>query len=153
VDLKQLKDIMQLFERSSLSKMVIKEKGGAEVTLEKPREVLHETHPSPIHYVPPRPPVVVAPAHPGVVVKEEVADVNEYIVKSPMVGTFYRSPSPEEKPYVNDGDKVNADTVVCIIEAMKVMNEVKAGKSGVVKKTLVSDGDPIEFNSPLFVIG
>lgn len=152
MDLKQLKDIMQLFERSSLSKMIVKEKGGAEVTLEKPREILAEPQQPAIQHVA-RSPVVVAPAHPVATQKEEIGGANDYIVKSPMVGTFYRSSSPDEKPYVKEGDKVNADTVVCIVEAMKVMNEVKAGKAGVIKKSLVNDGDPIEFNSPLFVIG
>lgn len=71
-------------------------------------------------------------------------------VKSPMVGTFYSSPSPEEPSFVNVGDRVSADTVVCIVEAMKVMNEVKAGVAGTVVEVLVENGHPIEFGTHLF---
>ena len=71
-------------------------------------------------------------------------------IKSPMIGTFYRKPSPESDSYVEVGDTVTADTVVCIIEAMKVMNEIKAEMSGVVTEILVEDGRPVEFGQALF---
>ena len=71
-------------------------------------------------------------------------------IKSPMIGTFYRKPSPESESYVEVGDTVTADTVVCIIEAMKVMNEIKAEMSGVVTEILVEDSRPVEFGQPLF---
>ena len=71
---------------------------------------------------------------------------------SPMVGTFYSSPSPDDPPFVNVGDEVKKDTVVCIIEAMKVMNEVKAGKSGKIKKVFVDNAHPVEFGTQLFLI-
>lgn len=71
-------------------------------------------------------------------------------ITSPMVGTFYRSGSPGGDHFVNEGDKVGADTVVCIIEAMKIMNEVKAGKSGVIVQTFLKDGDPVEFGQAMF---
>ncbi|MBQ6352177.1 MAG: acetyl-CoA carboxylase biotin carboxyl carrier protein [Lentisphaeria bacterium] len=74
-------------------------------------------------------------------------------IESPLVGTFYRAASPEAKPFVEVGDRVTADTVVGIIEAMKVMNEVKAEKSGVIKEVLVDNGDPVEYGQKLFVIG
>ena len=74
-------------------------------------------------------------------------------IDSPLVGTFYRAASPEAKPFVEVGDRVTADTVVGIIEAMKVMNEVKAEKSGVVKEVLVDNGDPVEYGQKLFLIG
>ena len=74
-------------------------------------------------------------------------------IESPLVGTFYRAASPEAKPFVEVGDRVSADTVVGIIEAMKVMNEVKAEKSGVIKEVLVENGDPVEYGQKLFVIG
>lgn len=73
-------------------------------------------------------------------------------IDAPLVGTFYRSSSPEAAPFVKVGDKVTPDTVVCIIEAMKVMNEVKAEKSGVVKEILAENGNPVEFGQALFVI-
>lgn len=71
-------------------------------------------------------------------------------VKSPMIGTFYRSPSPEAAPYVEVGTEVNPDTVVCIIEAMKVMNEIKAEVKGVITEALVDNAKPVEFGQPLF---
>jgi acetyl-CoA carboxylase biotin carboxyl carrier protein len=68
------------------------------------------------------------------------------------VGTFYRAPSPDAKPFVEVGDKVTPDTVVCIVEAMKVMNEIKAEKSGVIKEVLVENAQPVEFGQPLFAL-
>jgi acetyl-CoA carboxylase biotin carboxyl carrier protein len=73
-------------------------------------------------------------------------------IASPMVGTFYRSPSPDSPPYVEVGSTVTADTVVCIIEAMKVMNEIKAEASGVITEVLAESGKPVEFGKPLFRI-
>ena len=73
-------------------------------------------------------------------------------VKSPMIGTFYRAPSPESENYIEVGSEVNADTVVCIIEAMKVMNEIKAEVKGVVTEILVENAKPVEFGQPLFRI-
>jgi acetyl-CoA carboxylase biotin carboxyl carrier protein len=86
-----------------------------------------------------------APVVPEVKVPQKTID-------SPIVGTFYRSPSPDAKPFVNIGDRVNADTVVCIIEAMKVLNEIKAEKSGVITEIMVENATPVEFGQPLFVI-
>lgn len=73
-------------------------------------------------------------------------------IESPMVGTFYTKPSPDAKPFVSVGDSVGPDTVVCIVEAMKVFNEIKAEQSGVVDKILVNDGDAVEFGQPLIVL-
>ena len=85
----------------------------------------------------------VAPAEPSVPVNH---------IESPIVGTFYRAASPEAPEFVKIGDRVTADTVVCIVEAMKVMNEVKAEKDGVIKEILVKNASPVEYGQPLFVI-
>lgn len=77
---------------------------------------------------------------------------NEVDIKSPMIGTFYRSPSPESPSYVEVGTEVNPDTVVCIIEAMKVMNEIKAEAKGVITQAMVENAKPVEFGQPLFKI-
>lgn len=77
-------------------------------------------------------------------------DLNAIYVTSPMVGTFYMTPSPEDPPFVKVGDKVEKSTVVCIVEAMKVMNEVKAGASGTIVEILVENGHPVEFGTKLF---
>jgi acetyl-CoA carboxylase biotin carboxyl carrier protein len=78
-------------------------------------------------------------------------EVGEAIV-SPVVGTFYRSPTPESDAFVKAGDQVDEDTVVCIIEAMKVMNEIKAERKGIIKKVLLDNGDPVEYGQPLYSI-
>lgn len=77
---------------------------------------------------------------------------SEVDVKSPMIGTFYRSPSPEAAPYIEVGAEVNPDTVVCIIEAMKVMNEIKAETKGVITQVLLENAKPVEFGQPLFKV-
>jgi len=82
--------------------------------------------------------------------KEE--DKNIVEIKSPMVGTFYRAPSPESPPYVQAGDRVNPETVLCIVEAMKLMNEIKAEMSGTVMDILVENGQPVEYGQPMFTI-
>jgi acetyl-CoA carboxylase biotin carboxyl carrier protein len=74
------------------------------------------------------------------------------VLRSPMVGTFYRSPSPDAEPFVDVGSAVSEDSVICIIEAMKVMNEIRAERNGVVHKVLVENGEPVQFGQPLFVI-
>lgn len=81
-----------------------------------------------------------------------VAAAKRETIDSPIVGTFYRAPSPDAESFVKVGSKVNPDTVVCIIEAMKVMNEIKAEKSGTIKEILVENARPVEFGQPLFVI-
>ena len=73
-------------------------------------------------------------------------------IDSPLVGTFYRAASPDTPPFVQVGDRVTPDTILCIIEAMKVMNEVKAEKSGVIKEILIENGQPVEFDQPMFVL-
>jgi len=80
------------------------------------------------------------------------AATGEVDIKSPMIGTFYRAPSPEAGNYIEIGAEVNSDTVVCIIEAMKVMNEIKAEAKGIVTQVLVENGKPVEFGQPLFKI-
>ena len=91
-----------------------------------------------------------APATPAPVAVEPA--VPENTIDAPIVGTFYAAPSPEAKVFVKVGDKVTADTVVCIVEAMKVMNEIKAEKAGVIKEILVENSTPVEYGQALFVI-
>ncbi|MFZ5509542.1 MAG: acetyl-CoA carboxylase biotin carboxyl carrier protein, partial [Pseudomonadota bacterium] len=88
-----------------------------------------------------------APARPAPVVPEGMV-----VVEAPMVGTFYRAPEPGAKPFVEVGQRVAPDTVVCIIEVMKLMNSIAARHAGVVAQILVNDGDPVEFGQPLVVI-
>src|SRR4051812_5978562 len=94
----------------------------------------------------------VAPATAGVLAAAPAAASNEVEIKSPMIGTFYRAPSPESASYVEVGTEVGPETVVCIIEAMKVMNEIKAEAKGVITQALVENAKPVEFGQPLFKI-
>ncbi len=83
---------------------------------------------------------------------EESKEIENVEVLSPMPGTFYRSPSPDDASFVNEGDSVNKGDTLCIIEAMKIMNEIEAEENGIVQKILVEDGHAVEFNQPLFLI-
>lgn len=97
--------------------------------------------------------VSTAPAHPGARAQTAASeDQDLYMIPSPIVGTFYRSPSPNADPFVKIGSQVEADTVVCIIEAMKLMNEIQAETSGEVRKIYVENGQPVEYGQPLFGI-
>ena len=99
-------------------------------------------------------PVAVAPAAvpAPAAAAAPAADAPKVTIDSPLVGTLYRAPGPDAQPFVQIGDRVNPDTTVCIIEAMKVMNEIKAEKSGVIKEILVDNAQPVEYGQPLFVI-
>ncbi|NGX59810.1 MAG: Biotin carboxyl carrier protein of acetyl-CoA carboxylase [Chlamydiae bacterium] len=151
MDLKQIKELIAAMEKAGLKKMRLKEEKGFEIELERHFEhphppPRHEPHP---HFVPsPTPP---PPRHIPEEEKIEAPKEGDY-VSSPMVGTYYASPSPDDPHYVKVGDEVEEDTVVCIIEAMKVMNEVKAGKKGKIAEVLLSNADPVEFGTHLFRI-
>ena len=96
-------------------------------------------------------PQAAAPA--AVAEPAEPAAPEGHMVKSPMVGTFYRTPSPNAKPFVEVGQTVKAGDTLCIIEAMKLMNEIEADESGVIKAILIENGQPVEYGEPLFIIG
>ena len=85
-------------------------------------------------------------------IEESEIKTNHITIKSPMIGTLYRSPNPESEPYINEGDTINAGQTICIIEAMKLFNEIESEFSGKVIKILVDDTSPVEFDQPLFII-
>jgi acetyl-CoA carboxylase biotin carboxyl carrier protein len=151
MDMKQVKELMAAMEKYGLKKVRIKEEKGFEVEVERDGEVHHIT-PVPRHEMPhfaPPPSSVPPPRNNEPELKKE-GEVKGTYVDSPMVGTFYLSSSPDDLPYVKVGDKVNENTVVCIIEAMKVMNEVKAGKKGTIAEIHLNNGDPVEFGTHIF---
>lgn len=148
MDLRKLKKLIDLVEESGISELELTEDG------EKVRISRNFTMAAPAqHYAPANyaAPQVAAPA----AAPAEVAPAVEegHAVKSPMVGTFYRSPSPDAKAFVEVGDTVAIGDTLCIIEAMKLLNEIEADKAGVVKKILVDNGQAIEYGEPLFIIG
>ncbi len=114
----------------------------------------HASPPAPAHAPAPAPaPPPAPPAHPGAQATTAASqDQDLHIIPSPIVGTFYRSPSPNADPFVKIGSNVEPDTVVCIIEAMKLMNEIQAEATGEVVKIYVENGQPVEYGQPLFGI-
>ena len=151
MDLDTIKKLMEAMEESGTTRVSLKEESGFALELERSPgfHVLPEVR----HSQPPRP----AQMQPMNTIEEAPqgapkADESGFEINSPMVGTFYSSPSPEDPPFVSVGDEVKEDTVVCIIEAMKVMNEVKAGKKGKVKKVFLDNAHPVEFGTQLFLI-
>ncbi len=97
-------------------------------------------------------PAAAAPAAIAPAPAAEKTPVEEHAVKSPMVGTFYRAPSPESEPFVIEGSKIRKGDILCIIEAMKLMNEIEAEYDGVVEKVLVENASPVEYGQPMFII-
>jgi acetyl-CoA carboxylase biotin carboxyl carrier protein len=167
VDLKQIKELMAAMERAGIKKLTLKQKGGDELHLER-----QEEHPSQPHtpvatfypsvYAHPstreaegiaRPAPVQKSVHEEAPNKEKKPEEKSgKFVTAPLVGTFYAAASPEDPHFVKVGDRVDENTVVCIIEAMKVMNEVKAGISGTIAEVLVDNAHPVEFGTKLFRI-
>lgn len=138
IDLTKIKDLIKLMEDHDLTAFEL-EDSGFKVRLEKGG--------TPEQVVAAAPPVAVEEKGPEKIVAEETEEIS-----APMVGTFYKSPSPDADAFVKVGDAVDEGTVVCIIEAMKVMNQIKAEKSGVIQRILVEDASPVEFGQGLFVI-
>jgi len=137
MDIKQLRKIIKVFEESSLSELEIEEKGTR-------FKLVKSTGP----------PVKEREKSFSIQEKTETEGKEEklFSVRSPLVGTFYRAPSPEEEPFVEVGDEVTEGQTLCIIEAMKVMNEITSEVSGKVKKILVENGQPVEYDQELFLI-
>ncbi len=153
MDLKDIKAIIDLMKKNSISEFEL-EKEDFKIRLKRgPNGNLAVLPSDELSAVPMVPAVGVAPAlMPQSVSAPPQTATNEAEIKSPMIGTFYRAPSPDSGPYVEIGAEVNPDTVVCIIEAMKVMNEIKAEAKGVVTQVLVENAKPVEFGQPLFKI-
>ncbi|MCZ7565856.1 MAG: acetyl-CoA carboxylase biotin carboxyl carrier protein [Burkholderiales bacterium] len=147
MDLRKLKKLIDLVQESGIAELEITE-GEEKVRIRRGggAEVLG---PVPAPAAAPAPPSA-APAAPAAAEPPEAPA--GHLVKSPMVGTFYRATSPEAKPFVAVGDAVKAGQTVCIIEAMKLMNEIECDQDGVVKAILVENGQPVEYGEPLFVI-
>ncbi len=155
MDLKDIKAIIDLMKKNSVSEFEL-EKQDFKIRLKRGP---NGTGGSSVSYDEPAVVTYVAPTAtlPGVAIPNAPAagatpPSNEVEIKSPMIGTFYRAPSPESAPYVEVGTEVNPDTVVCIIEAMKVMNEIKAEAKGTVTQVVVDNAKPVEFGQPLFKI-
>lgn len=149
MEVAEIKALVELFERSTLTELVL-ERGETRLLLKRqvpggPVQASMSTsnHPA---AAPVKPVDVSAPPP----VREEPPP--GYVIKAPLVGTFFRRPSPDEAPYVEVGTRVETGNTLCLIEAMKVMNEVRAERAGSVKEILIEDGKPVEYGQPLMVI-
>ncbi len=150
MDLRKLKTLIELVESSGIAELEISE-GEERVRITRTAASAQQTYasaPQPVTTATTTQQTIVPAAEP---VKPAVAE--GHVVKSPMVGTFYRSASPGSKAFVDVGQSVNSGETLCIIEAMKLLNEIEADQSGVIKAILVENGQPVEFGQPLFVIG
>ncbi|MCM8533790.1 MAG: acetyl-CoA carboxylase biotin carboxyl carrier protein [Lentisphaeraceae bacterium] len=142
MDLDKIKKVIDLINENDLSEFSYEEHNKYKICLKKGGDM-----PAMIA----APAVGAAPAAPSAGAAPVAASSGE-VVESPLVGTFYAKPSPEAPDFVSVGDEVNEDTVICIVEAMKVMNEITAGLNGTITEILVKDAEPVEYGQPLFKI-
>lgn len=158
MDIQKIKELAKLLEESGLSEIEVHEgKKGEEgsvrlsrfpqgISGSAPPAAHHITVPAPAqaHLHPPAPATASQPS--------PSAEIKGHTVKAPMVGTFYRAPSPNDKPFVAVGQSVKKGDILCIIEAMKMLNQIESDADGQVQRILAEDGQPVEFEQPLFVI-
>ncbi len=150
MDLDKLHEIIKVFEASELTEIEMEEEG-LKLRLKKSRPKVSVSTPVVTHVDAPPIPVVAPPpvaAAPEAVEEEEELET----IDSPMVGTFYAAPAPGESAFVSPGDTVEENQTVCIVEAMKLMNEVPAKFPAVIERVLVENGEPVEFGQPLFAV-
>ncbi|MDN7125050.1 acetyl-CoA carboxylase biotin carboxyl carrier protein [Pseudidiomarina terrestris] len=152
MDIRKIKKLIELVEESGIAELEITE-GEESVRIHRGGS---QQMAAPMHYAAPMPqhaapaPAAPAPAAPAAEAAEP--EITGHIVRSPMVGTFYAAPAPGASDFVSVGQQVKAGETLCIVEAMKMMNQIEADKGGVVKQILVENGEPVEFDQPLFVI-
>ena len=151
MDLRKLKTLIDLVAESDIAELEVTE-GEEKVRITRTTAVSHAVYaaPAPAPVAPAAAPAPVAPASPAAAPAPALNTANAQ--KSPMVGTFYRAPSPTSPAFVEVGQTVKEGDTLCIIEAMKLMNEIEAEKSGVIKAILVENAQPVEYGEPLFII-
>lgn len=148
MDIRKIKKLIELIEESDIAELEISE-GEESVRISRYSSNAQVSY-APSQLVAPAAPVS-APA-PSPAAESAEKKITGHIVKSPMVGTFYRSASPGAKPFVDVGQAVQAGDTLCIIEAMKILNQIEADKSGTITQILVENSQPVEYDQPLFVI-
>ncbi|TAA46923.1 acetyl-CoA carboxylase biotin carboxyl carrier protein [Corallincola spongiicola] len=149
MDIRKIKKLIELVEESGINELEITE-GEESVRISCGGTVMQ----APVQYqaAPAAAPAAAPSAAPAAAAAPVADEPAGHLVRSPMVGTFYRASSPEAKPFSEVGQHVNAGDVLCIVEAMKMMNQIEADTSGVIKAILVNNGDAVEFDEPMFVI-
>ena len=152
MDIRKVKKLMEMLEESSLAEMEIIE-GEESIRLSKSSNIPNQNI---VNQVPSNVVSTNAPlqetSEQSAVTEKAKEKISGHEIKSPMVGTFYEAPSPGSKPFANIGDTVKAGDTLCIIEAMKMLNQIESEKSGVIKAILAENGQPVEFNQVLFIV-
>jgi acetyl-CoA carboxylase biotin carboxyl carrier protein len=149
MDIRKVKKLIELLEESGVAEIEIKE-GEESVRISRGTVAAPVYTPPVVAAASPVPTPAAAPAGADETAKSE--ELSGHVVRSPMVGTFYRAPSPGAKAFVEQGQSVKVGDTLCIIEAMKLLNQIEADKAGTIKTVLVENGQPVEYNQPLFVI-
>jgi len=153
MDLRKLKTLIDLVAESGISELEVTEGDGKVRIVKQPPQVFAPVAMPQYQPLPGTAPAMAAGAAPAAAAAEAPQLPAGHVVTSPMVGTFYRAPSPGAAPFVNVGDTVKEGQTICIIEAMKLLNEIECDKAGVIKEILVENGQAVEYGQPLFVIG
>lgn len=155
MDLKLIKNILDMIADSDVNEVSLEE-GDFKIKVKKQGEVQQVTYSQPAAPQPAQPAPVAQPQPATQAAPEKSKEGDDQpegeVLKSPIVGTFYGAPSPDSDPFVKVGDSVSKGDTLCIVEAMKIMNEIEAEFGGTIQKILVSDGTPVEFDQPLFII-
>jgi acetyl-CoA carboxylase biotin carboxyl carrier protein len=160
MDFKQIQELIKMINKSNIGEITIEEKG-FRLTLKQKEEPVHQMIAPPVQtsHVPSGPASSQTPVQPTYSASnsekpkaETSATDNLITIKSPMIGTFYRSSSPDKSPFINVGDEIEVGKVVCIIEAMKLFNEIESEVRGRIVKVLAEDASPVEYDQPLFLV-
>jgi acetyl-CoA carboxylase biotin carboxyl carrier protein len=162
MDFKQIQELIKMINKSNIGEVSIEEKG-FKLTIKQKEEPVQQVIAAPLQAAQPvaalaaAPVAPVAAAAPAAAAEKpakaaEAPAGNTVTIKSPMIGTFYRSPSPDKPSFINIGDEITPGKVVCIIEAMKLFNEIESEVSGKIVKVLVEDASPVEYDQPLFLV-
>ena len=158
MDFKQIQELIKMINKSNIGEVSIEEKG-FKLTIKQKEEPVQQVIAAPIQAQPVAAvlPAAAPVAQPAAVLDKpskaaEAPAGNTVTIKSPMIGTFYRSPSPDKPAFINVGDDIEPGKVVCIIEAMKLFNEIESEVKGRIVKVLVEDASPVEYDQPLFLV-
>jgi len=158
MDFKQIQELIKLVNKSNIGEVTVEEKG-FKITVKQKEEHIHQVVSAPVNaqsfqpvYAPPQATVAPVATGNGKSKSQDTISDNLVTIKSPMIGTFYRSSAPDKPAFVNVGDETEPGKVVCIIEAMKLFNEIESEVKGKIVKVLVEDASPVEFDQPLFLV-
>lgn len=151
MDIKQIQELVKLINKSNIGELIIEE-NDLKITIKQKKEAVQNVMMSPVTQPPPIQQPTYKVESSKAEIPEPAKEENLVTIKSPMIGTFYRQAGPGKPIFVNVGDEIDPGTVVCIIEAMKLFNEIESEVKGKIVKVLVEDASPVEFDQPLFLV-